>query len=115
METKENIREQIRIYQLTRDSVYIDIERFVTVEGHELKLPLQVKPFRNSVSGRERLQNELPDWVVNSVFAAWGDEPTYKEPEMSKPSDETTEPPLPDNESKNSNSIKTSIEKDENL
>ena len=101
--------EKKRIYQLDKNEVFIDTKRFALIEGKETQIgEMHSDSYRNSISDRERLQDKHPD-LVEGILMIWG------EPEEPKLPEGVTESPLPDNESKNSNSIKTSIDKDENL
>jgi len=79
METKK----QTIIHRLAANFVEINtkwheiIEEEVTQHNHMVS-------YMNSPSGRERLQDEQPENVVESVFAIWGDTPTVADPEIPK-------------------------------
>lgn len=68
------------IDMLTEDSVSIMTKRYVTVgnQSYEAGMPHRVA-YVNSRQGRDDLQREQMENIVNSVFAMWGDSPTVQE------------------------------------
>ena len=70
------------IHKLTTDSVEIDQEYYIEIDGKEVKvdIPKHSTTYTNSISGRERLIAEQPN-DANSVLEKWGKPPTVEEPE----------------------------------
>lgn len=79
------------LHRLTPDLVEIDSEKYVELNGAEVKLdiPKHSTSYVNSPSGRERLQSEQPGNVAASVLAMWGDTPTMADPEPPQPQEAT--------------------------
>jgi len=75
MDTIKNIR----ITDLTQRFVNIVVEEAIQRNGQEIIIDSCASSYQNSSFGRARLQNDMPEWVLNSVFAAWGDTPTPSE------------------------------------
>ena len=77
-----NIKERKIIDMLTIYSVSIETDKFIELDGEEQQVGERHRiAYENSASSREKIQNEQPDFVVNSVFAIWGNEPTVESPE----------------------------------
>lgn len=67
---------------LTTDSVSILTQKFIDVDGVETQVGENHRcSYANSLTGRQDLQKQEPQDVVNSVFAIWGDVPTINEEE----------------------------------
>lgn len=69
--------EKIILDKLTQDSVSVKIQRYIVVDGQEYPIgePYR-KAYVNSVSGRQAVENEVPEPYRSAIFAVWGDEPT---------------------------------------
>ena len=72
-----NIEEKKTIDMLTTDSVSILTQKFIEEDGEMLQVGKNHRrAYANSQSGREDLEENEPEDVVNAVFAIWGDAPT---------------------------------------
>ena len=69
------------IHRLTTEFVEIDTEQYVEINDQKIKLdmPKHSVSYVNSASGREQLQNDLPEKIIQAVLVIWGDEPTINE------------------------------------
>jgi hypothetical protein len=72
--------EKTYIDALTSDSVSVRVQKYVEVEGTEYPIG---EPWRrayvNSSSGRQQVQDEVPEPYRSAIFAVWGDTPTVTE------------------------------------
>ena len=76
------IKEKKTVDMLTTDSVSILTQKFIDVDGVETQVGENHRcSYANSLTGRQDLQKQEPQDVVNSVFAIWGDVPTINEEE----------------------------------
>lgn len=76
------IKEKKTVDMLTTDSVSILTQKFIDVDGVETQVGENHRcAYANSETGRNELQKQEPQDVVNSVFAIWGDVPTINEEE----------------------------------
>ena len=76
------IKEKKTVDMLTTDSVSILTQKFIDIDGVETQVGENHRcAYANSVTGRQDLQKQEPQDVVNSVFAIWGDVPTINEEE----------------------------------
>ena len=74
------IKEKKTVDMLTTDSVSILTQKFIDVDGVETQVGENHRcAYTNSTTGRQDLQKQEPQDVVNSVFAIWGDVPTINE------------------------------------
>ena len=74
------IKEKKTVDMLTTDSVSILTQKFIDIDGVETQVGENHRcAYANSVTGRQDLQKQEPQDVVNSVFAIWGDVPTINE------------------------------------
>ena len=66
--------------ELTPDSVSVKKQQYVEVNGTEYPIG---EPWRrayvNSSSGRQQVQDEVPEPYRSAIFSVWGDEPTVSE------------------------------------
>lgn len=73
--------EKITLDMLTPDSVSIKKQQYVEVNGTEYSIG---EPWRrayvNSATGRQQVQDEVPEPYRAAIFAVWGDEPTVADP-----------------------------------
>lgn len=77
------ITENKTVDMLTEDSVSILTQKFIDIDGVTSQVGQNHrKAYVNSQSGRETLQNEQPEEVVNAVLSIWGDTPTIEEEEV---------------------------------
>lgn len=75
-----DIDERKTVDMLTKYSVSILSQRFVTVDGQSLQVGGNHRSgYVNSNSDRRRLTEEEPQDVQDAVFAIWGDTPTIDE------------------------------------
>ena len=74
-------KEKITCDMLTKDSVSVLSQQFLTVNGEEMQVVANIRnAFTNSKSGSEQLKTGLSDEYYNAVMAVWGDNPTVDEP-----------------------------------
>lgn len=79
------IEEKKTVDMLTTESVSILTQKFIEEDGEMLQVGKNHRrAYINSQSGREVLEVNEPEDVVNAVFAIWGDTPTVVEPELEK-------------------------------
>lgn len=65
---------------LTTQTVSILTQKFIELDGIDTQVGNDHRcAYANSVTGRQDLQKQEPQDVVNSVFAIWGDAPTINE------------------------------------
>lgn len=81
--------EKIYLDALTPESVSVRKEKFVIIDGVEEKIG---EPWRrgymNSTSGRQEVQDEVPEPYRSAIFAVWGDTPTVADPVGESPAEE---------------------------
>ena len=75
-----DITKKIRLTDLTERFVNIVVEDTIQNNGKDIVINTEASCYGNSNNGRERLQENMPEWVVNACFAAWGDTPTITDP-----------------------------------
>lgn len=76
------IKEKKTVDMLTTDSVSILTQKFIDIDGVETQVGENHRcAYANSATGRQDLQKQETQDVVNSVFAIWGDVPTINEEE----------------------------------
>jgi hypothetical protein len=75
------LKEKITLDMLTKDSVSVLRQQFLTFNGEEMQVGGNIRnAYMNSESGRQLIRNLLPDEYYNAVMAVWGDNPTVDEP-----------------------------------
>ena len=75
------LNEKITLDMLTKDSVSVLRQQFLTFNGEEMQVGGNIRnAYMNSESGRQLIRNLLPDEYYNAVMAVWGDNPTVDEP-----------------------------------
>ena len=75
------ITEKITLDMLTRDSVSVLRQKYVTVDGKSVQAGSNIRnAFINSTSGRQDIKKILTEPYLSSVMAVWGDTPTVDEP-----------------------------------
>lgn len=75
-----NVEERKTVDMLTKDSVSILTQKFVTVDGQQLRVGENHRSgYTNSTSGRQRLTTEEPQEIQDAVFAMWGSSPTVQD------------------------------------
>ena len=79
------LKEKITLDMLTKDSVSVLRQQFLTFNGEEMQVGGNI---RNAYMNREQLKTVLSDEYYNAVMAVWGDNPTVDEP-MIEESEET--------------------------
>ena len=81
--------EKISLDMLTPDSVSVKKQQYVEVNGTEYPIG---EPWRrayvNSTSGRQQVQDEVPEPYRSAIFAVWGDTPTVADPVGESPAEE---------------------------
>lgn len=76
------IKEKKTVDMLTTDSVSILTQKFIDIDGIATPVGENHRcAYVNSETGRQYLQKQEPQDVVNSVFAIWGDALTINEEE----------------------------------
>ena len=77
------IKEKKTVDMLTSESVSVLTQKFINVDGVQTQVGQNHRcAYVNSESGRNELQENEPEEIVNSVMAIWGDTPTVSEPPM---------------------------------
>ena len=75
------LKEKITLDMLTKDSVSVLRQQFLTFNGEEMQVGGNIRnAYMNSESGRQLIRNSLPDEYYNAVTAVWGDAPTITDP-----------------------------------
>lgn len=75
------LKEKITLDMLTKDSVSVLRQQFLTFNGEEMQVDGNIRnAYMNSKSGREQLKTVLSDEYYNAVMAVWGADPTIDEP-----------------------------------
>lgn len=75
------LKEKITLDMLTKDSVSVLRQQFLTFNGEEMQVGGNIRnAYMNSKSDREQLKTVLPDEYYNAVIAVWGTDPTVKDP-----------------------------------
>lgn len=78
------IKENKTVDMLTKDTVSILTQKFITIEGVDQQVGENHRQaYVNSEKGRTELQEKEPANVVDSVLSIWGDVPTVADPETS--------------------------------
>ena len=75
------IKEKIILDMLATDSVSVLKQKYITVDGADVKVGENVRnAYMNTQTERELLKEILPEEYYNAVMAVWGDTPTIAEP-----------------------------------
>jgi hypothetical protein len=75
------LKEKITLDMLTKDSVSVLRQQFLTFNGEEMQVGVNIRnAYMNSKSGREQIRKVLSDEYFNAVMAVWRAEPTIDEP-----------------------------------
>jgi hypothetical protein len=81
--------EKITLDMLTPDGVSIKKQQYIEVNDTEYPIG---EPWRrayvNSASGRQQVQDEVPEPYRSAIFAVWGDTPTVADPVGGSPAEE---------------------------
>ncbi|RGG86178.1 hypothetical protein DWW75_06805 [Ruminococcus sp. AF17-11] len=79
------LKEKITLNMLTKDSVSVLRQQFLTFNGEEMQVGGNIRnAYMNDESGREQIRKVLSDEYYNAVMAVWGTEPTVEEPTESE-------------------------------
>ena len=79
------LKEKITLDMLTKDSVSVLRQQFLTFNGEEMQVGVNIRnAYMNDESGREQLKTVLSDEYYNAVMAVWGDITTVDEPTESE-------------------------------
>ena len=66
------IKEKITLDMLTKDSVSVLRQKFITLNGEDVQVGVNVRnAYMNDESGREQLRKVLSDEYYNAVMAVW--------------------------------------------
>ena len=66
------LKEKITLDMLTKDSVSVLRQQFLTFNGEEMQVGGNIRnAYMNSKSGREQLKTVLSDEYYNAVMAVW--------------------------------------------
>lgn len=72
--------EKITLDMLTQDSVSVKKQQYIVQNGREYEIG---QPWRrayvNSISGRQQVENEVPEPYKSVIMLMWGNEPTVLE------------------------------------
>lgn len=72
--------EKYTLDMLTQDSVSVSKQTYIEYMGQTYPIgELWRRAYVNSVRGRQKVVDELPQAQVNAIMAVWGDEPTVVE------------------------------------
>lgn len=72
--------ERITLDMLTQDSVSVMTQKYVVVEGVEYPIgDPHRRAYINSATGREAVQDELPEAQIKAILSVWGESPTVSE------------------------------------
>ena len=75
------LKEKITLDMLTKDSVSVLRQQFLTFNGEEMQVGVNIRnAYMNDESGRKQLRKVLSNEYFNAVMAVWGAEPTVDEP-----------------------------------
>jgi hypothetical protein len=75
------LKEKITLDMLTKDSVSVLRQQFLTFNGEEMQVGGNIRnAYMNSKTGREQLRKVLSDEYFNAVMAVWGTDSTIDEP-----------------------------------
>lgn len=78
------IKEEIRLELLNRDSVSVVFTKYIEYSGKKLQVGEAVRTaYTNSTQGREELKEQIKEPYLSAVLAVWGDTATivYPKPE----------------------------------
>ncbi len=65
-------KEKITLDMLTKDSVSVLRQKFITLNGEDVQVGCNVRnAYMNDESGREQLRKVLSDEYYNAVMAVW--------------------------------------------
>ena len=79
------LKEKITLDMLTKDSVSVLRQQFLTFNGEEMQVGGNIRnAYMNDESGREQIRKVLSDEYYNAVMAVWGTELTVEEPTESE-------------------------------
>ncbi len=79
------LKEKITLDMLTKDSVSVLRQQFLTFNGEEMQVGGNIRnAYMNDESGREQLKTVLSDEYYNAVMVVWGTEPIVEEPTESE-------------------------------
>lgn len=80
------LKEKITLEMLTKDSVSVLKQQFLTFNGEEMQVGGNTRnAYMNSEGGRQLIRNSLPDEYYNAVMAVWGTTPTITDPTVDAP------------------------------
>ena len=66
------LKEKITLDMLTKDSVSVLRQQFLTVNGEEMQVGGNIRnAYMNDESGREQIRKVLSDEYYNAVMAVW--------------------------------------------
>jgi len=85
------VTEQIALDMLTETSVSVRKERIAEIDGEVISLSPHRRAYMNSPSGRQQVQDEVPEPYRSAIFAVWGESPTVADPGGESPVEETEE------------------------
>ena len=75
------LKAKITLDMLTRDSVSVLRQQFLTFNGEEMQVGGNIRnAYMNDESGREQIRKVLSDEYFNAIMAVWGADPTVKDP-----------------------------------
>lgn len=84
-----DVIEKISLDMLTPTSVSVKKQQYVEVDGTEYPIgePWR-RAYMNCTSGRQQVQDEVPEPYRSAIFAVWGDTPTVADPVGESPVEE---------------------------
>jgi hypothetical protein len=79
------LKEKITLDMLTKDSVSVLRQQFLTFNGEEMQVGGNIRnAYMNDESGIEQIRKVLSDEYYNAVMAVWGDALTADGPKESE-------------------------------
>lgn len=76
--TDSDIIKKISISNLNEKHVSVLTQKFIDIDGTLMQIGSNIRTgYSNSNLDRERLKNEQPENIYNSIIAIWGDRPLY--------------------------------------
>ena len=72
--------EKITLDMLTQDSVSVKKQQYIVQDGKEYAIGEPWwRAYVNSISGRQQVENEVPEPYKSVILLMWGSEPTVSE------------------------------------
>lgn len=77
------IKEEIKIELLNKDSVSVVVTKYIEYEGQKLEVGESTRTgYTNSKKGREELKEQIKEPYLGAILAVWGDKESVVYPEV---------------------------------